>query len=163
MEPLDRTSTELLRKHDPNCPSELDFKARCEYFNGLVLNERTRRNDKRIAVSPHPMRNNERMTAQQGHFLRALDYNTPVDWCLFWMIRGKEGGKGNPTAADRPLRKLVVTPCERIAIRRELRRMNIHCASFYPGLDGFARSRQTELEFGMHDDYIRGKSQVALR
>ena len=76
------------------------------------------------------------------------------------MIRGKSGGKGDPKAADRPLRKLIVTPCERIAILRELRRMNIHCASLYPGLDGFARSLQAELEFRLDDENSQWKSAV---
>lgn len=142
LEWVDRTSTELLRKYDAHCPDRLDVESRCKYFNNLVFEQHTPWNDHPVVISPDPLRKNERMTAQQGHFLRALDYNTPFDVSLLWMIRGT----GDPTAADRPLRKLIVTPCERIRILTELRRMNIHSASLFPGLDGLARSLKIELD-----------------
>ena len=54
------------------------------------------------------------------------------------------------TAKERPVRKLVLAqdaePDQRIAMLKELRRMNIHSASLFPGLDGFARSFGIELE-----------------
>jgi hypothetical protein len=43
------------------------------------------------------------------------------------------------------LYKLVIAPATRHEILNELHRMNIHYGTFFPGLDGFARSLSTTL------------------
>jgi len=59
--------------------------------------------------------------------------------------------KGDPTGSDRPLRKLIIAPSERLALLKQLSKMNIHSASLFPGLDGFAGSLRVQLELCTED------------
>jgi len=59
----------------------------------------------------------------------------------------------HPKTADRPdlpnrpvVRKLVVNRELRIEFLKNLRAMNIHRASLFPGLDGFGQSLKLDLE-----------------
>jgi hypothetical protein len=142
---MDKESSEAMRKHDPRCPNPSDFKAMCRYINGVLLKE----DNPTVVVPANPMRMNDRMTAQQGHFLCNLSHEESFDVSLFRMLR-------TTTAKERPVRKLVlaqdVEQDQRIVMLRELRRMNIHSASLFPGLDGFARSLGIELECRIDND-----------
>ena len=148
---MDKESSEAMRKHDRRCPSPSDFKAMCRYVNGVLLKE----DNPTVVVPANPMRMNDRMTAQQGHFLCNLSHQESFDVSLSRMV-------STTTAQERPVRKLVLAqdqePDQRIVMLKELRRMNIHSASLFPGLDGFARSLGVELECqieGDKDDWRR--------
>jgi hypothetical protein len=51
---------------------------------------------------------------------------------------------------------------QRIALLRELRSMNIHSASLFPGLDGFARSLAVDLELSVAQQ-IEARKEEMLR
>jgi hypothetical protein len=54
---------------------------------------------------------------------------------------------GEPDIPDQPaVRRLVLKSELRIGFLRNLRAMNIHRASLYPGLDGFGQSLRLDLE-----------------
>jgi hypothetical protein len=55
-----------------------------------------------------------------------------------------------PSIVDRQVVSRVVLRREqRISFLEELRRMNVHSASLFPGLDGFARSLAEDLEISV--------------
>jgi hypothetical protein len=138
---LDKESSEAMRKHNPQCPDRSDFKEMCGYINSVLLKE----DNPAVVIPANPMRMNDRMTAQQGHFLCNLSHGESFDISLFRMLQ-------NSTTTERPVRKLVLEQDGRIAMLKELRRMNIHSASLFPGLDGFARSLGIELECRIEKD-----------
>jgi hypothetical protein len=138
---MDKECAIAMKRHDPRCPKHSDFKAMCRYINKILFNT----NNPAAIVSANPMRMNERMTAQQGHFLCNLSHGESFDVTLFTMLR-------NSRTRNPPVRKLVVEQEQRIEMLRELRRMNIHSASLFPGLDGFARSLGIHLEIGLEAD-----------
>ena len=84
---------------------------------------------------------NERMSAQRGFFLWKLFEETPFfDQVLMSMII-------HPAIPERPVvRKLEVGTGQRIRFLENLREMNIHRASLFPGLDGFCQSLKLDLE-----------------
>jgi hypothetical protein len=151
---LEERSTEILRKRDRDCPSPSDFDSRYRYINRLLLRQlreshRPDQDDDAVVVPVHPRRASQRMTAQQGHFLCNLNNHETFVVSLFRMI---PKSARDPASPDGPLRKLIVSPCHRTALLKELRRMNIQSASLFPGLDGFARSLKIELEIRVEDD-----------
>ena len=132
MEWLEQTSTEILRKYDPRYPGSSDCAALMQYINSVLFEEQTTWNSHPVVSSLTPVASIERMKRQEGHFLRSLSYKLPFDLSLFWMIRSK---LAQPWVANRPLRKLIVMPCQRAALLEELRRMNMHADYLLPGSD----------------------------
>ena len=98
------------------------------------------------------------MKVQQGHFLRSLSYDQPFDVSLFWMVRSKYE---EPWIANRPLRKVIVTPCQRIDMLEELRKMGIYDDSLFPGSD-FAYDLRAELETRIKKDRRQWIKSVSL-
>ncbi len=119
-----------------------------EYVNGVLFEEHTPWNNHPVVSSLTPVASIERMKRQEGHFLRSLSYDLAFDLSLFCMIRSK---LARPWVANRPLRKLIVTPCHRTAVIEELRRMNIHDDYLFPGSD-FAYDLRAELEMRVKKD-----------
>ena len=91
-------------------------------------------------VRVEPTRNNERMAAQQGVFLCKLLHQATFSQTLMRMIVHPEV-PGQPV-----LRKLELQAGSRKEFLKNLRAMNIHRASLFPGLDGFAQSLRLDLE-----------------
>lgn len=148
MEWLEHTSTEILRNHDSGYPGSSDPAALMRYVNGILFKEHTQWNDHPVVTSLTPVASIERMQRQEGHFLRSLSYHQPFDVSLYWMIRSKFA---RPWVPNRPLRKLIVAPCQRTAFLKELRRMNVYDDYLFPGSD-FAYDLRAELETRVRDD-----------
>jgi hypothetical protein len=153
---IDKESVRAMKRHDIRCPNPSDFKAMCRYINSILFEP----NNPSVIVPANPLRMNDRMTPQQGHFLCNLSHGESFDVALFRMLR-------NSRTRKPPVRKLIVEQDCRIAMLKELRRMNIHSASLFPGLDGFARSLGIHLEIGLEadkDSWRRAfKKQIAKR
>jgi hypothetical protein len=138
---MDRASARAMKKHDRRCPDPSDFKGMCQYINRMLFKP----NNPAVIVPVNPVRMNDRMTAQQGHFLCNLSHGESFDVTLFTMLRTSR----TRTPA---VKKLIVEQEQRIEMLKELRRMNLHSASLFPGLDGFARSLAIHLEIGLEAD-----------
>jgi hypothetical protein len=125
---------ESLRCRHKECPDGSDFYAKTEYINGLLL----RNDNPHLVIPTSPKQLNERMLAQRGHLLCNLRHDVGLSTTLLGMLV-------RPEIVDRQVvSKIELKRDQRIEFLEELRRMNIHRASLFPGLDGFARS----LEFG---------------
>ena len=133
-------SHEILRS-DPRFPATPNVAAFNQYLNEVLFDE-TGRN---AIVVVNPIRMNERAAAQQGFFLYDLSRTGSFDIPLLQMVV-------LPSPPPLPvIWKFVIKPTERIRFLRELNRMNIHGASLFPGLDGFARSLKVSLEVGIDE------------
>lgn len=129
-------ANELLRQHDKSCPDRSDFRALYEYTNRIFLRD----DNPHCIVAASPMRLNERMLAQQGQLLCTLRHDGGFSGSLLGMLI-------RPSTVDRQVvSKVVIKRDQRVQYLEELRRMNIHSASLFPGLDGFARSLAVNLD-----------------
>lgn len=136
---FEQRSHELLRQHDPDSPDSGDFNAYQTYINRNLL----RADNPYIIVSAKPIRLNQRMMTQQGQLLCGLRHNVAFSTSLLGMLV-------RPTVVERQVvSKVVVRRDRRIDFLGQLRRMNIHDASLFPGLDGFARSLAVNLEISV--------------
>ena len=86
-----------------------------------------------LVIPDRPFKMNERLSVQQGVFLRVNPPNWSFEDGLRYVLAKRKDGKG------RALHKLRIAPEERLQLLKELHRMNISAESLYPGLDGFAR------------------------
>lgn len=113
----------------------LDTPPGAQYVNTL-LDEK----EKPIIVKISPLMANERMFAQRGISLCALQPGASFGEILMTMMI-------HPEIPDHPVvRKLEIQRSCRIEFLRKLRAMNIHRASLFPGLDGFGMSLKLDLE-----------------
>jgi hypothetical protein len=121
-----------------------------------------------IVAPVQPFRTSERVTSQQGLFLCPNDLFFGFEFGLKQVLRSDldsvekwrqereryESRSIKPIKPER-LFKLCITPQARCELLRELHRMNINYATLFPGLDGFARSLNTNLtiseEFPLFD------------
>ena len=138
---MDKESARAIKKHDRRCPNPLDLRAMYRYINDILFKS----DNPTVIVPATPLRMNNRMTAQQGHFLCNLSHAESFDVSLFRMLR-------NSWTRKPPVRKLLVDHENRIEMLKELRRMNIHSASLFPGLGGFAHSLAIQLEIELEAD-----------
>ena len=138
---FEQRSLELLRQKDPKWPDGADFRAQYEYTNRAVLNS----DNPNVIVSLTTLELNERMVAQQAHFLCSLRLDIHFTSLLLGMLV-------RPTSVRRQvISKVVIDKDQRIPFLKELRRMNIHNASLFPGLDGFSRSLAENLDIDVAD------------
>jgi hypothetical protein len=134
-----KRSSELLRQHDKECPDGSDFSLQYQYINRLLLGN----DNPHIIVSAAPMQLNERMLTQQGQLLCTLRHDVGFSTTLLGMLI-------RPSVVERQVvSKVVLKRDFRISLLEELRRMNIHSASLFPGLDGFARSLTVNLDISV--------------
>lgn len=85
-------------------------------------------------VAPvHPSLVNERMAAQQGTFVCPTTIYEPFERCLTMPAVGRN------FPIDNLVKKLIFTPAAIQEIYPRLVRMNIHEASLYPDIHGYAR------------------------
>jgi|SRR5580692_10628997 hypothetical protein len=114
----------------------IEPRARMEYLNGLLD-----RREEPLVVRIDPLHGNERMFAQQGFFLWKLFVETPyLDQILTSMMT-------KPDLIVRPvLRKLRIKGARRFDLLEQLRAMNIHRASLFPGIDGFCQNLKVDLQ-----------------
>ncbi|MEP6644712.1 MAG: FRG domain-containing protein [Acidobacteriaceae bacterium] len=134
MDWLERKGRELLPPQPP--AATLDgSETSAEYINGLL-----RETEQPVIVKINPRRANERMFAQQGVFLCKLFHPATFGLILMSMMI-------HPQPPARPVvRKLELGTNLRIEFLKNLRAMNVHRASLFPGIDGFGRSLKLDLE-----------------
>jgi hypothetical protein len=135
---LEQRSGELLRQHSKDYPEGSDFRSLCDYISRIVFRE----NNPYMIVPASPIQVNGRMVAQQGQFLCRLRHDVNFSSSLLDMLI-------HPIAERQVVSRVVVKRDQRIKFLEELRRMNIHSAALFPGLDGFARSLATNLEIAV--------------
>lgn len=132
---LQNRSVELLKQYDATCPGGSEFTATSDYLNRILLRDE----NPYVIVSASPARLNQRMLVQQGHLLCNLRRDIGFSTILLGMLI-------HPSIVDRQvISKVKIKTTERIRFLTELHRMNIHEASLFPGLDGFARSLATSV------------------
>ena len=130
----------------PSTPEEP--RARMEYLNGLLDKE-----EQSLVVRIDPLHGNERMFAQQGFFLWKLFVETPyLDQILTSMMT-------MPDLIVRPvIRKLRIRGARRFYFLEQLRGMNIHRASLFPGIDGFCQHLKVDLQIKVERERQRANS-----
>ena len=129
----------MLRQHHKDCPNGSDFKARYQYINRILLEG----DNPHVIVSAMPIQLHERMLTQQGQLLCTLRHDVGFSTTLLGMLI-------RPSLVERQVvSKVVLKRDQRITFLEELRRMNIHSASLFPGLDGFARSLAVNLDISV--------------
>ena len=97
---------------------------------------------------------NERMLIQQGEFLYAPSHEIKFLTCLRYMLF-------HSPASSSVVSKICVKRENRLQFLTELRRMNIHHASLFPGPDGFARSFAMSLEQHVENGVKRLQQEAA--
>ncbi len=130
---LQHASSTALKDH--GYPNPSDFRAMCKYVNHMIVSQK----GPPVIVQADPIRLNDRMTTQQGHHLCNLNLYESFGIRLCRMVF-------DTPAEEPPVRKVVIRADMRTPLLSELRKMNIHSASLFPGLDGFARSLGMDLE-----------------
>jgi hypothetical protein len=129
----------------------VDARERAEYLNGVLRGP----TDKPVIVQLDPLRASDRMAAQQGFFLCKL-YDEPFFWQIVMSMMI------HPDVPERAVvKKLILNSECRIGVLRRLREMNVHSASLFPGLDGFAKSLALDLEIKVHDCGERDSKRAA--
>ena len=137
---LRQRSWHKLRELDKECPEESDLDAFSDYINRILL----RHDNPPLIVHSCPVRLNERMQVQQGELLCNLVHSPPFSDTLLGMLL-KTPSKGQRQVVG----KVFVSRDRRIEFLAELERMNIHEASLFPGLDGFARLLGVNLDIAV--------------
>jgi hypothetical protein len=106
-----------------------------DYTNGLL-----RGIEKPVIVRINPAMSSPRLFAQQGILLCKLLHEASFAQVLMSMII-------NSRTMDRPVLRRIEVPCGlRVRFLKQLRAMNIHRASLFPGLDGLGFSLKLDLE-----------------
>ena len=130
---LDSRGLELLQSKG-TAPVSDDPKQRARWLNGLLSQI-----EEPVVIRVDPRRGNERMAAQLGVFLCKLLHEASFSQTLMRMMLQQ--------APDQPVvRKLEVQANCRTEFLTNLRAMNIHRASLFPGLDGFGQFLRIDLE-----------------
>jgi hypothetical protein len=136
---LTETANGTLRT-DPQFPKAPHVRAFDQYLNRCLSDVLSGRCNLNVVVVANPIKMNERVAAQQGVFLCHLSRSEAFDYALLQVMV-------TPMPPTSPvIWKFVIKTAERVRFLRELNRMNIHGASLFPGLDGFARSLKLNLE-----------------
>lgn len=106
----------------------------------IILMRRRAPFQRPLVIPDRPTKMNERLSLQQGVFLRVNPPNWSFEDALRYVLAHRKDG-------HRPaLHKLRIAPEGRLPLLKELYRMNISAESLYPGLDGFARSLNVRAE-----------------
>ncbi len=124
-------TTELLKSGNAS-------EARAHWENTSLL--QCQAAEKAVIIRVNPMMLNERRAVQQGILLCKLFHEAPFSVTLMRMMIHPE------TPTQPVVRKLELDISHRAEFLRRLKAMNIHRASLFPGLDGFAQSLRLDLE-----------------
>jgi len=136
---LRERSNELLRQHDKDCPEHSNPDAMAEYVNRILLKP----DNPLVIAAASPKQLNERMLIQQGELLCNLQHESAFSTVLLGMLIHPE------IVTRQVVSKVIITRERRLEFLEELRLMNIHEASLFPGLDGFARSLGVNLDIAV--------------
>ena len=125
-----------------------------EYLNKMLIKPKT----DPVVVKIDPFIMNDRMVAQQGFFLCNLCHEKYTTFNQVFMSMIASDVPDQPT-----IRQLKMNKSLRVQFLMRLRKMNVHSASLFPGLDGFGKSLKLNLEmkvanFGhsLSDEFSRG-------
>jgi hypothetical protein len=97
-----------------------------------------------LIVEAEPVRNDTRMTSQCGIFLVKCRTDATFDELLTMML--VQVKRSLSTIPRPPIRKLEIAGSCRKDFLRNLRHVNVHQGTLFPGLDGFARSLKIDCE-----------------
>jgi len=137
---LESRGRELLQSK-ASCSLSDDPEVRVGWINNLLAQSK-----EAVIVRIDPLMSNERMAAQQGVLLCKLLHEASFGQNLMRMMIC-------PETPDQPvIRKLELRAGSRKEFLKNLRAMNIHRGSLFPGLDGFARSLRLDLEIKTGDE-----------
>ncbi len=116
-----------------------------EHFRKVLLAAPLEYQSHPFVFPVEPFRMNERLTAQQGRFLcpRALRFGFETNLKV-----ALADAVARPNLPRQPLYKIIIPAAARLGLLEELDKMNINVATLFPGLEGFARSLQTQIELG---------------
>ena len=130
--------------------------------NASCVNTLLSQTEKPVILKVNPSQISDRMAAQQGFFLCKLYHEPTFSQILMsMMIHPKREEEW--TIPEQPvLRRLVLKNELRIGLLKQLRSMNIHRASLFPGLDGFGKSLRLELELRTKAQSISDASGLAI-
>jgi FRG domain len=148
---LNDRSNALLRKEHADFPKDADPDLRYQFINRVIFSDK---NPLPIVIRVSPRQINERMTVQQGE----LFYNLNSMWFSTSLV----GMLLSPSFEERQIvSKVVLRRDQRLKFLEELRKMNIHEASLFPGPDGFARSLGVDLDISLAQQ-VRAAKQVVI-
>jgi hypothetical protein len=134
---LERKGQELLGPRVPELALD-DPMVRVRQINSLLAQRHE--SDGAVIIKVDPLQSNERLATQQGVLLWNLFPEAFFFGALMRMMI-------HPETPDQPVvRKLEVEAGCRTEFLTNLRAMNIHRASLFPGIDGFARSLRLDVE-----------------
>lgn len=151
---LEKRSYEVISTQFPDCPKKRDDQVWWRFINKIILAERT---EYPIIVAAHPFRLNERMSIQQGQLLSNLRHDISFSTALLGMLV-------KPTAMqEQVVSRVVLKRDQRVQFLEALRRMNIHSASLFPSLDGFAQSLAVNLEIDVAHQIEEHKEEAIKR
>jgi hypothetical protein len=103
-----------------------------------------------LVMAVEPYRVNERLTIQQGLFLRGNHPQFPFHNCLAsLLLHAKKQGRPNTEW----LHKFEVESGARADVLRILDKVNINSATLFPGLDGFCQSLQVAVQIQERDGW----------
>src|SRR5262249_20501236 len=124
----------------PPLPSEPDLRARD--INRLLEAAHMQQG---VILTINPILGNDRLASQQGILLCNLFLEASFYHVLMRMMV-------IPRLTERPMiQKLKVTAANRIEFLKQLRKMNIHRSSLFPGLDGFGKYLRLDLQMRDRD------------
>jgi hypothetical protein len=116
-----------------------------------------------IVAPVRTLRTNERATSQQGLFLCPNSARWGFEFGLKQVLKSAREMEAASCRENNlevlppyQLFKLCIAPNAGTELLRELHRMNINYATLFPGLDGFARSRGTNITVSGHGNKIAG-------
>lgn len=138
---LKHRSHELLRNADPNCPDISDFYGLSSYINRILHGD----SNPVIIMPATPLQLNERMRTQQGQLLCGLHHQVNFSSALLGMLVRPEIVKSQVVS------RVFVKRDRRLEFLEQLRLMNIHRASLFPGMDGFGKSLAVNLSITVGD------------
>jgi hypothetical protein len=120
---------------DPSLPTVASWETMSRYTNQTLLSGV----DRGVIVVATPVKMNDRIAVQKGHFLCSLHTVEPFEISLFRMVV-------RPVPVDRPVVMKFIVGRERLGVFvSQLQRMRIDKNSLFPGKD-FARSLAQDLE-----------------
>ncbi len=131
-----RSFQELIKAY----PAECSAAGIGDGYDGFVNTKLFDAQSPNVIVHASPMQLNERMRAQQGVLLCTLNHGVSFSPVLLGMLVHPIPG------ARQTVSRIQISRRKRIEFLEHLLRMNIHEASLFPGLDGFARSLGVNLD-----------------
>lgn len=128
-----------------------------EKVNQLIADENTEKVEPAV-VPVEPMRQNERLSIQQGLFLFPTILTISFEQNLCGSLKVKDFAELHEHKTKKHVVfKLVIAKELHLKIAYWLTSMNITAATLFPGLDGFARSQVIHAKLAKYDEKVMGE------